>query len=681
LFSISAGNGSVTPRSVATGADGRAAARFTLGTIAGLNEVTASVAGVTPAAKFLTTGVAGTPQSVTLGPRPARFPTGVDSLRLSTTAADTFGNRTNVGVAVVSRDPSLISIDASGFAHVRRRGGTTYLVANAGSRSDSVLAIVLAPGDSPCTAIATGQSLALGEVADVVSSGACLRAGTADEEFVLVPYFNSAVPSSTTSIQIMGSGLGALATPVIASSAARTTLTVRQQPDLGFDRTLRAIERREMPRYAAAARAWSARRPSTGSALATRVPANVAVGDLVSFNVNAGDYCANPKTRTARVAAISDHAIVVADTGNPTGGFTDDEYRAIAVTFDTLVNPVDVQAFGQPSDIDGNGRVVMLFSRAVNELSPRGSSSVILGFYFSRDLLPRTSTQGGCAGSNVAEMFYLLVPDPDGAASDPRAKSFVATVTSGTIAHEYQHLINASRRLYVNAAPEIDEEAWLNEGLSHIAEELVFYRSAQLSPGQNLDGTLMSSAAAALQQFQANNLRRYLAYLRATATQAPIGVAGDDDLETRGAAWSLLRYIADRVAPNDENFWFRLVNAKTTGITNLTQAVGSDPAPLVRDWATSVYADDAVSPLDARYAQPSWNMRSLLPATGASFALTDPANERRLTDGQGTFLTLRGGGVAFFRFAVRAGSEALLLVSSGSQPAPPSVQLAVVRIH
>ena len=47
----------------------------------------------------------------------------------------------------------------------------------------------------------------------------------------------------------------------------------------------------------------------------------------------------------------------------------------------------------------------------------------------------------------------------------------MSSVTPGTLAHEYQHLINAGRRLYVNNANAF-EDMWLNEGLSHIAEEL-----------------------------------------------------------------------------------------------------------------------------------------------------------------------------------------------------------------
>ena len=119
----------------------------------------------------------------------------------------------------------------------------------------------------------------------------------------------------------------------------------------------------------------------------------------MTLNANANESCTNPTSRTGRVAAVTSKAVVVADTANPVGGFTDDEYRAIGVTFDTLTDPVDVAAFGQPTDIDNNGgRSILFFTSAVNALTPRNSSSVVLGFFYSRDILPKL----GCSASNAS---------------------------------------------------------------------------------------------------------------------------------------------------------------------------------------------------------------------------------------------------------------------------------------
>ena len=66
-----------------------------------------------------------------------------------------------------------------------------------------------------------------------------------------------------------------------------------------------------------------------------------------------------------------------------------------------------------------------------------------------------------------------------------RSMADVRQSTGGVRGHEFQHLISASRRLYVNDASEF-EETWLNEGLSHIAEELLFYSASGLAPRQNI---------------------------------------------------------------------------------------------------------------------------------------------------------------------------------------------------
>ncbi len=84
-------------------------------------------------------------------------------------------------------------------------------------------------------------------------------------------------------------------------------------------------------------------------------------------------------------------------------------------------------------------------------------------------------------------MFYVLVPDPNAVFSDKRAFADIQSLTPGTLAHEYQHLINAGRRLYVNTTSDYPEAVWLNEGLSHIAEELLFYKATHLAPRQNID--------------------------------------------------------------------------------------------------------------------------------------------------------------------------------------------------
>src|SRR5262249_44119401 len=138
---------------------------------------------------------------------------------------DVFGNRTVDHLSVVVRDTSLVSLSANGYAHVRRRGGATYIVGLTTGSSDSVVAVALAAGDSPCSAVANARTLAVGEVAtDLQSRPACLRAGGgADEEYALATYFNTVLPAATLQIAVQGNGVIAVvdAPPVTSPRIAR----------------------------------------------------------------------------------------------------------------------------------------------------------------------------------------------------------------------------------------------------------------------------------------------------------------------------------------------------------------------------------------------------------------------------------------------------------------------------
>ncbi|HEY2164035.1 MAG TPA: hypothetical protein VGH04_08600, partial [Gemmatimonadaceae bacterium] len=493
-FAVTGGNGSTSPRIATTGANGQATAAWTLGTIAGDNVITASVSGAGGSVTFHAMGTPGPTAILSLSPQSVRMPVNVDSARISAASLDMFGNATTPAPVLVARDPTLISIDAAGLVHALRRGSATWVIATSGVKSDSVLVTVLAVGQSICTGAAAPVDIPVGQVVTAVSGdGFCVHGSSPGAEYAIVPYYNSGVASATTLVEVRGQGIVPLPlpSPEVFSVARERGVTGPQAPpitiDHAFENRLRERSRAEAARRLGGRGGWRASLEAA-RATATATSAIPAVGDFISLNANGIDFCDNPQPHVGRVAAVTNKAIIVADTSNPAGGFSDAEYQSIGVTFDTLVDPVDRAAFGTPSDIDGNGHVILFFTRAVNELTSPGALGVTLGFFFPRDLYPKTTAPGPCAGSNFAEMFYLLVPDTGGVVNqNKRSKSLVLTLTNGTVAHEYQHLINASRRMYVNGVGPAFEESWLDEGLAHIAEELNFFRSANRSPRTNLD--------------------------------------------------------------------------------------------------------------------------------------------------------------------------------------------------
>jgi hypothetical protein len=407
------------------------------------------------------------------------------------------------------------------------------------------------------------------------------------------------------------------------------------------------------------------------------------VGETITLNAQARKTCEDPIQRTGRVVAVTERAVVIADTANPAGGFTDAEYEAIGRAFDTQVYPLGVRNFGEPSDIDRNGRVVLFYTRAVNELTATGAGSVVTGFFFSRDLFPRSSRGGStCATSNEAEILYMLVPDPTGVAGDRRSKESVQRTTVAVLAHEFQHLINAGRRMYV-ARAEVFEEVWLNEGLSHIAEELMFYQESGLSPRQNLTMDRIRGSAGALNAYtghQSQNVERLIRYYQRPDTAS---VMGPDNLATRGAAWSFLRYGADRRGGSETALWQALVNTTTAGVANLRSALGAEPLAWMHDWTVASYADDLVAGVDARWSMPSWNFRSVMPdptTTGTVF----PLRVVTLQDRRPESVTLPRGGAAYFRLRVAPLGLAEVRADGGSgacQPGGPVLRLQVGEVH
>jgi hypothetical protein len=418
---------------------------------------------------------------------------------------------------------------------------------------------------------------------------------------------------------------------------------------------------------------------------ATRVPslpASLDVGDIVTLNVNVAVPCASPEYHAARVVAVGTRALVLDDTLNPPGGFSSADFQRFAARFDTLVYPLDVAAFGEPTDIDGNGHIAIVFTRAVNELTPAGAGSYVGGLTFSRDLFPQAgSTRAtACASSNEGELVYLMTPDVFGTINgNRRTRGFVDTTVTSVLAHELQHLVNASRKLYVNTSAPRFEEKWLDEGLSHVAEELLFYRESGLAPRSNLSYDDLIATFRSRIAYRADmqaNAARYHDYLLKTMTSSPY--RGGDSITTRGAAWSLLRYLADRTRTDDGDVWRRLVDNSATGMANLQAVFGKDVVSMVRDWTGSHALDDRGIP-SAALQQPSWNWHSIYGGVDALEALY-PLRPTPLSASTPTYSgSLVAGGFGFYTFSVAPGDTATLSVGTSGGGSGSPFQLLIVR--
>ena len=308
----------------------------------------------------------------------------------------------NVTSGSATLSPTTANTDATGQAKTLVTFGSspgTVSISATVSGTSLVKFFALTAGTSSVTAACSSLAPTTPGIGNVVpglpGTGICLGGGATGAEYAIVA-FNSnpdTVTGTSLPMTMTSHGAAAVATASVAPSfnvVPGAALSLGHPSDLqsAFDMRLREIARRELAPKVPAALARLSQTPSFST-----IPANPAVGTLFNLNANGQQACTSIKSRVARVAAVSNSAIVVADTTNPAGGFTDAEYQSFATTFDTLINPLDVSNFGQPTDIDKNGKILIFFTKEVNLLTPRGSGGVIGGFFFERDLFPLSDTQ------------------------------------------------------------------------------------------------------------------------------------------------------------------------------------------------------------------------------------------------------------------------------------------------
>ncbi|MSR82984.1 MAG: hypothetical protein EXS58_08675 [Candidatus Latescibacteria bacterium] len=236
----------------------------------------------------------------------------------------------------------------------------------------------------------------------------------------------------------------------------------------------------------------------------------------------------------ASLVAISGRALawVQEGTSGPDQGLVEQLLRQFSDEDETLVG----QRFGLPSDVDGDGRVSFLFTPLVDQVG------WLAGFYSAASTLSRDL---GGTGDQVDLMFLSPTQPADSYRS--------------LLVHEFQHLVNFNQHVLVRHGE--GEANWLNEGLSHLAEDLV---SGYIASGQ---GEIIA------------------AFLEAPGE---VGLAGEAlmDRRKRGAAYLFVRSLADRMGAG---VLLRLVNTGLADRDNVEAATGESFAQLLACWGAEVY--------------------------------------------------------------------------------------------
>ncbi len=423
--------------------------------------------------------------------------------------------------------------------------------------------------------LARGQSVLLTDVNEMACQRITSQSGLT---FLLVPQNASEVVASETLFE-----LTSLATGTIADVTELGLSPNRDDFASRWELRLRARERAFRPEGAA-----------TRQSYANELPPEI--GERRQFKV----FDKNDKfvSVNAEVKAISAHAIIYQDLSAPANGFSTADFQKLGASFDNPIYDADVAAFGSPSDIDANGKVIILLSPVVNELTPRNASGFISGFFFGCDL--QTTSQ--CSGTNQSEMFYLIVPDPAGTYGDPRSPATVLAAVTPVLAHEFQHMINFSARHSLDAL-------WLSEGLAHMAEEVVAAAYAARSDN------------ATAQTFRVQNYLRARLFLSDSTSESLIADELPGGLEVRGGAWLLVMYLAGQ---QGNGILRTLTQSTQSSAQNVANASGRPWNVLLSDWAVALWASGAPElqgvTLKKEHTFPNISLRSVL-TSGSNYSL------------------------------------------------------------
>lgn len=461
------------------------------------------------------------------------------------------------------------------------------------------------------------------------------------------------------------------------------------------------------------------------------------VDDLLDIQVALG-CTGTPDMRKARIEAVSPEVpgkprLYLAQevefntntqTWNPAvpGGYTRTAFESLQKSYDMpvtspqtnypihdplYVNPHDARDtildnYGAGTDVDGNGGVVVFFTRRMNEASPPASSIVVPARFLARDLL--SAAPGSCPLSNEGEIVYVMVPDPTGVVnSNVRTLSFVTGNFVRHLAYQMVRLTSAGRRLYAQGSPPL-EDTWLEESLAWVSSELLFYRnSLGLAPRGNIVVTNLTTGPNASRRVAAFNtfqnqmfgaLRSY--YSLGTGSNAPGrnsvlqasplplgGETADEQISYfYGVTAMFLRYALDRADGNDAQILQAIIDSPLTGKAKLDAVFGADMRDWARDFGVAFYADDNAFLVDPQYRTRSWNFRSIYTALNGSFQilLVNLAHGTPYTPAE----LDRNAGLRWLRFGVATGTpgiepNATFRYSVGPTAPITPLRVAVVR--
>jgi len=308
----------------------------------------------------------------------------------------------------------------------------------------------------------------------------------------------------------------------------------------------------------------------------------VAVGESETFRVLSSLTSTTSYVEVeGQARCVGDNVVFYVDVDVPEASLSDADIEELCGDFDVMAGE-EQDLLGDPSDVDGDGKVHVLMTKQINQLGALGGG-IITGYFYAGDLYAQSSSN---PVSNEREVIYTMVPDPDGTWGSTISHSFaMSNLLPAVMPHELQHAISYNQHVFVNGGS--TEENWLNEGMSHFIEDY-------LGVGNE-------------------NPSRYAMFLASPSTYGVV-TQGSPNLLERGASYLFLRYLYEQ-ASDGEQFLQSLVQTSKRGVTNLEAAFNGEDmssfSEMMARWTIALAMTDRGISQDARYVYRSRVANSL----------------------------------------------------------------------
>jgi hypothetical protein len=598
---------------------------------------------------------------------------------------------------------------------VARRVGVALIVASVlgacGSSGDATTGPNTPPQSgltfksAPCSVTGTLQ-LAVAQTArvDCSNGGSTVTLGGGGASYLIVtqlaahdvadafvPYrMDSGATIAARRSPFAGPGSSLSLTPMLRAGAARSVVPLGRNSrtrQLAFSGALRkrALANLESGRWSRGPVALSTGR---AGAARDRTIAPPTIGSLRQFRVFSDTARSGAVPVTASLSYIGSNVLLYIDTLSAANGFTADQLQAFGTLFDQTLYPIDTSAFGPTSDIDQNGRIIMLLSPAVNRLTSASdcqTQGYVAGFFDEEDL------SGGAADSNSnhGEIFYSVAPDPSGTASCAHPVDDVGFSVPSTFLHELQHLISYSQHVVVHGG--LPEQGWLDEGLSIAAEELGSVYYEKKCPGTACRTNPAQLFPDSSQGFVADFLYDSYQYaLLPDTASLTLHTDADDGISWRGGDWLLMRWLGDQFG---NTIYKKLDQSTLTGVPNIEAAAGQAFPDLFANFGLALYTDSlpglprttapAADRFVSRNVRQLWNRLFVTSNGAADVPLAEPVQLFKVT-ADTTTAVLDPGTMSFFRLDTPANASTVSVQFSspgGAQlPLATHPQLAIFRL-